>query len=364
MKVLHVSTPLSWRGGEQQATYLCHALKDLHLEVSMLCPENSAMFTQMKDSRIKVLTFKKRGFLDLSLAKTIAKACKSSSFDLIHTHDSHAHSAAVLSATVFGNALPIVVSRRVDFSVSATPFSKWKYNHASVKKIICVSATIKKMTEPSIVNPEKLCIVHSGIDVAKYNFSQQENILKKELNIPEEVCLIGNLSALADHKDFPTFMNTAKATMESDPKIQFIIAGSGAEEAYIKKFISDHQLQNKIHLLGFRKDVPKVMKSLDIFLITSKTEGLGTIVLEAFAAGVPVVATRAGGIPELVNNGVTGLLNDVGDVNGLKNSLLKILGDRELKMHLANNAKIKVADFTYKATAEKTLKIYYEVLGK
>ncbi len=364
MKVLHVSTPISWRGGEQQAAYLARALKEMKVDVSVMTPLHSALSSRMKDDGINVINFVSRGVLDLSLAKKIAKVCVDENFDLIHTHDSHAHSAAVLSAAVFGNKTPVVVSRRVDFAVSSNPFSKWKYNHTAIKKIICVSEMILKITAPSIADKGKLTVVHSGINTANYNFLPEGNMLKEELNLSQDVLLVGNLSALADHKDFPTFLKVAREVIDASPLVHFVIAGSGDEQSLIDKFIGEHNLSSRIHLLGFRKDITKVMKSLDVFLITSKTEGLGTIVLEAFAAEIPVVATRAGGIPELVSDGVTGLLAQVGDVDGLKVAVQKILSDHELRMILINNAKIKVQGFSFQATAQKTLSIYQEIINR
>ena len=364
MKVLHVSTPMSWRGGEQQAAYLALALKEMKVEVLVLTPDQSALSKKMQEDGIPVVNYSARGLLDLRLAKKIANICKEEKVDVIHTHDSHAHSAAVLSAAAFGNKTPVVVSRRVDFAVSSNLFSKWKYNHASIKKIVCVSEMILQITKPAIFDAEKLCVVHSGINTAQYDFNLTENILKKELNLPEDALFVGNLSALADHKDFPTFLKTAQKVIGENPHVHFIIAGKGAEEVFIKNFIAQHNLASHIHLLGFRNDVPQVMKSLDVFLITSRTEGLGTIVLEAFAGGVPVVATRAGGIPELVSDEVTGLLCEIGDVDGLKTAVKRILMDHEFKATLIHNAKIKVQDFSFQATAKKTFQIYQEILNR
>lgn len=362
MKVLQVSTPKSWRGGEQQAAYLARALKEMKVDVFMMTPLHSALSSHMLEEGIPVINFEARGFLDLILAKKIAKVCVEENFDVVHTHDSHAHSAAVLSAAVFGNKTPVVVSRRVDFAVSSNLFSKWKYNHASIKKIICVSEMILKITAPAIHNRNKLTVVHSGINTDQYNFIPNGNLLKEELNLSPNTLLVGNLSALADHKDFPTFLNVARRVIDENPRVHFVIAGSGDERDFIEKFIEENKLSSRIHLLGFRKDVKQVMKSLDVFLITSKTEGLGTIVLEAFAAGIPVVATRAGGIPELVIDQVTGLLKEIGDVEGLTNAVHQILLDHELRMNLINNAKTKVQAFSFLVTAQKTLSIYQEIV--
>lgn len=358
MTILHVSTPATWRGGEQQVAYLAMALQSKGIEQVVLCPIGSMLSARMMEASVPVATFEKRGFMDLQLAGKIFRLSKGKHFDIIHCHDSHAHSAAVLTAAHYGISTPIIVSRRVDFPVSYNPLSRWKYNHPAVKKIICVSDTIRTITAPAIKDLSKLTVVHSGIDLSKYSHVSKERILISELGLDPNTKLVGNLSALADHKDYPTYLRTAAEVIKADPTIHFIIAGQGPEEKRIRKMISTLHLESNIHMLGFRNDIVDVMKSLDLFLITSKTEGLGTIVLEAFAAGVPVVATRAGGIPEMVEDTVTGLLAEPGDIASLKNATLRILRDPILKNTFVQNALTRVQDFSYQNTAEKTLEIY------
>ncbi len=361
MKILHVSTPSSWRGGEQQAAYLAIALKASGIDQIVLCPDRSVLSTKMKSADIPVETFASRGLLNIALAHHIAKLCRNKNLDIIHCHDSHAHTAAVISVSIFNNTTPIIVSRRVDFPVSGNIISKWKYNHPSVRRILCVSEMIKTITAPAIKDSSKLTVVYSGIDLSRYNTPALDRKLINELNLSPAVRLVGNISALADHKDYPTFLMTAAAICKEHNDIHFIIAGKGPEEEKINSIIQAQNLGNKVHLLGFREDVVSVMQSLDVFLMTSVTEGLGTIVLEAFAAGIPVVATRAGGIPEMVADGVTGLIADPGDVSALKNATLRILNDPTLRNQLTENAKKRVKDFSFQATAEKTLAVYCQV---
>ncbi len=361
MTVLHVSTAKSWRGGEQQLAYLTTALNEFGVDQVVLCPVESPLSERMLDASIKVTTFKSRGVLDFNLARTIKTLCTSKSFDIIHCHDSHAHSATVLSAYHFGNRTPVVVSRRVDFPVSGNILSKWKYNHPCIHRMICVSEAIRSISAPAIKDTSKLTVVHSGIDLSKYQKQTGYRKLKEELSLNDSNKIVGNLSALADHKDYPTFLRTASEVIKSDPSVHFIIAGTGPEEKRIKKIIRDLKIEDHVHLLGFRDDVVEVMQSLDVFLITSVTEGLGTIVLEAFAAGVPVVATRAGGIPEMVEDEVTGLLTQPGDADSLAKATLRLLQDPALSQQLALNASNRVKDFSFQETARRTLAIYQEV---
>jgi glycosyltransferase involved in cell wall biosynthesis len=358
MTILHVSTPASWRGGEQQVAYLVKALRDKGIQQVVLSIERSELSRRMMNTGIPVATFISRGFMDLHVSRKISMLCKNKTFDIIHCHDSHAHSAAIQATIVFGNTVPVVVSRRVDFRVSGHPLSAWKYNHPIVKSIICVSEKIWKITAPAIRDKNKLAVVHSGIDLSKYQQSTPSGRLHAELGLPSTARIVGNLSALADHKDYPTFISTAKTILAAHPDIHFVIAGTGPEEKKIRKLIRDLKLEGHVHMLGFRDDPVMVMQSLDLFLITSVTEGLGTIVLEAFAAGVPVVATRAGGIPEMVEDEVTGLLAEPRDVDALAKAVMQVLNNPVMYHDLVNNALVKVQSFSYQVTAEKTLQIY------
>ena len=122
-------------------------------------------------------------------------------------------------------------------------------------------------------------------------------------------------------------------------------------------------LEDHIIFTGFRTDVPDILPELDLFLITSRTEGLGTTILDAFAAGVPVAATAGGGIPELVEHEVTGLLADPGDDRVLAGYLERLLRDDELRGRLIRNGRARVREFSKERTAERTVEIYGKVVG-
>jgi glycosyltransferase involved in cell wall biosynthesis len=363
MNILHISTPNTWRGGEQQVAYLVQALHEAGIHQGVLCPAGSALSTRTELRGVEVLAFQTRGPLGVLLARHIAHVARNGNYTLIHTHDSHAHTAAVLAATVFGMPLPIVVSRRVDFPVSPGPLSKWKYNHPAVRRILCVSDEIRKITAPAIRNKNMLAVIRSGVDASRYTTANGRESLRRELGLTPEARLVGNLSALADHKDYPTWLRAAARLYAQDSNLHFVIAGSGPEEREIRQLISEMGLTSCVYMLGFRADVAEVMTALDVFMISSKTEGLGTIVIEAFAAGVPVVATRAGGIPELVEDGINGILCPVGDEVALCASVRRIFEEPGLALRLGAAGKERAHRFSFRSTAAQTLEVYREVSG-
>ncbi len=359
MKVLHVSTAKSWRGGEQQLAYLMEEL-DATVDQWVVCAANSSFEEYVKGKGFNYFSQSKSSGFDIPFAKRIAKICKEREIDIVHTHDSHAHTFAFLSVQLFGNKSPIVVSRRVDFPVKKGWLSKLKYNHSSIKKIVCVSNAIQEITKQGITDHTKLAVVHSGIDLSK--FSPRIGLLRKELAISDSTFLIGNTSALADHKDYFTFLEVAKKLSDEDQHVRFVILGKGPLENEIKARAKELKLDNKVIFAGFRDDIPIILADLDLFLITSKTEGLGTSIIDAFAAKVPVVATAAGGIPELVENEITGLLNPVYGIDKLVESVLRLKSNASLAKEISANAYEKAKLFDKKLTAEKTYSIYRSIL--
>ena len=364
MKVLHITSPKTWRGGEQQLIYLAQELKKLGVEQLIMCPFNSAVHKYCLKNHFPHITYFKGFSANPMVAFRVTHISRREAVDLIHVHDSHAHNFAVLSSVLTSNDLPVVVSRRVDFAISGTSMSLFKYNHPRVKKIVCVSNAIKNIMEEFIEEKEKLTVVHSGIDLARFEGVETGASLREEFNIPADHKLIGNVAALAPHKDYPTFVRTAKALIDRGEKMRFVAIGEGPSRKEAEEAIAEAGMEDHIHLAGFRDNVPSLLLELDLFLMTSKTEGLGTSLLDAQASGVPIVATDAGGIGEIVQHEKTGLLCDVGDENALADAVVRMLQEGDLRNRCIDAARKSVREFSKERTAEKTLDVYSLVLEK
>lgn len=358
MRVLHISTALSWRGGEQQIAYLYEELEKLGVEQIILCARRSAMAAYCEGQGLNYQVARKRGSISLAYMHHIRRLARS--VDLIHIHDSHAHNNAVLAVSTGAVNKPMVLHRRVDFPVSNSPFSRYKYNHPAIKKIICVSNAIKEIMAPAIQQQEKLATVYSGVDLDRSFVN--DGRLRQEYSIHIDTKLIGNVAALAPHKDYFTFLRTA-AEFKGREGVHFFIIGEGHLSQEIEAEIGRLGLNDQVTMTGFRDDMEQVLPELDVMLVTSETEGLGTSILDAFLAKVPVVATRAGGIPELIIDGETGLLAPVKDHNELARQVQRLLDDNDLKSRIINQAEDRVAAFSKQNMASAVLHVYKEVLA-
>ena len=362
MRILHLSTASTWRGGEQQVAYLAEELAKKGVWQQVCCVAGSAMEKHCLEKGIPHLTFHKFFSSNPLVAWREARICRRQKITHVHAHDSHAHTFAAMAASLFGNAVPIVVSRRVDFPVGGHFLSRWKYNHRAVAKIVCVSACIKELMAPALRDPGKLVVVHSGIDLEKIEPGENAGLLRTEFSISKNEFLIANIAALAPHKDLPTFVKTAEILEEEGFPARFIlIGGDGGEEQNIRRMIQEKGLEAHVLLTGFRDDVLQILPQIDLLLFTSKTEGLGTSLLDAFASGVPVVATSAGGIPEIVEHGRTGMLAPPGDAAALARQVKELLTHPALRDELVGNAKERVRLFTKEKMAEKMISVYSSI---
>lgn len=361
MTVLHISTPDSWRGGEQQLFYLMEELEQKGIQQYVFCRKNGELYQRAKDKSFNVIAYPKIKGLSLKAAYRIKELCESLNIQVIHTHDSKAHTLALLAGFLFRNASSIVVSRRVDFPIGKSFFSRFKYNYSKVSKIICVSDAIQEVMKPSIRDKNKLCTVHSGIDLSRFDGLSKGNELRTKFGISVNEFLIGNTSALAPHKDYFTWVDTAEILIKSNFPSKYVIMGDGPLMSEIQDYVRAKNLNEYIFFNGFEKNILPLLKELDLFLITSTTEGLGTSILDAFACKVPVVGTKAGGIPELVQHQKTGLLSPIKNATDLAENVQQILTNSELKNTLLSNAYSLLGEFSKSATAEKTLSIYREI---
>lgn len=361
MKILHISTAITWRGGEQQLTYLYEELQKQNIEQLIVCAHNSSLHTFCEKNNFNFFALTKRWNTDVFYAQQLSKTINTFNADIVHAHDAHAHTLALIAKSFFNAKAKLVVSRRVDFPVKNNMLSAWKYNSKHISKIICVSEAIENIMLQT-VSKNKLAVVHSGIDCSK--FEKPTGILRKEFSLANDTLIIANVAALAPHKDYFTFLKTVKLLKEKyQLNAKYFAIGDGELKTTLLEETEKLNLKNDVIFTGFRNDINKIFSEIDILLFTSATEGLGTTVLDAFCCEVPVVATHAGGVSELVTHEKTGMLSPVKNAEQLAENVYQLVKNTTQKNTIVAKAKEKAALFSKQQTALKTLNIYKEVLS-
>ncbi|MEO1715151.1 MAG: glycosyltransferase [Bacteroidota bacterium] len=213
MRVLHISSPRTWRGGEQQIAYLLEELRTQGIQQWVACPQDSALATYCAKHQFPTVLYKKRFSVNPAVGQKIARFCRQQSIEVLHAHDSHAHTFGVMAKAFFGAKPALVVHRRVDFPIGKSFLSNWKYNHPAVDLIICVSSMIESVVQKGLKRGIPTQVVYSGVQLDRFARVYQDNI-REELGLEQHAILVGNVAALAPHKDYPTFIRTAILLLE------------------------------------------------------------------------------------------------------------------------------------------------------
>ena len=359
VNIIHLSTAKSWRGGEQQIANLINDLENKNVNQIIICPKGAPLAKYCKEKNHNYFEFKKRFGVDpLFCLKVYLKAIEHK-IDLIHAHDAQAHTAAVLNGLFLLAKPKIIVNRRVIFPIKKAWFTKFKYNYAKVKQIICVSKAVQKVVL-NTVSQEKTSVIYSAINPITTELKNGE--LRKELKLPDATKIIGTVAALTQEKGIHIFLETAKVLLQNNQNLHFIIAGKGKLEQSLKSLAQELEIHDKVTFLGFRANVKEILTDINILLFTSKSEGLGTSLLEAMQTKVPIVAFNTGGIPEMIKDNETGVLVQNHTPEDFSKGVMKILNNTELKETLTKNAFQSLDKFSLAQMAQSTLMVYESVL--
>ena len=299
-----------------------------------------------------------RNEVDLSAAWKLSRIIRQWKPQIVHAHDPHAVAMASLALS-FSAPDPrprVVASRRVDFHLQGHSFSRWKYRHVDL--FIAASNAIKQILENDGIPAEQVVVVHDGIDVGKIDRLPALDI-HAEFWLPHGVPVIANIAALVDHKGQKYLLAAMPRVLRTVPEAHLVVFGEGELKGALERQVKDLRLDKHVILAGFREDVLQLVKSADLFVMSSLTEGLGSTVLDAMAMRLPVVGTHAGGIPEAVVHGETGLLVASGDSRALADAMVRLLKDRQLRQRMGEKAHARAsAHFSVARFLQGTLKAY------
>jgi glycosyltransferase involved in cell wall biosynthesis len=342
MKILNITSITEFRGGDAQMYTVYNLLKDKSdLKQYILCPENSVLAGICKKDNTSFFTYKKNNLKLINLVIAIVKICRKESISIIHIHDSTALNAGLLAMKFLNKSTSLILSRKRNNRIKNKFLNRYKYSHPNIKKIICVSKAVEAIFENIIPDKERLLTIYDAIDVPKFTDKEPQNLLHKEFNFSPETLIIGNIAGLTNQKDIYTFIDTAKiikAKNNTSHPLKFIIIGDGSLKNDLVAYAKLNNLENDLYFTGFRNNVVDLLAEFNVFLITSITEGLPLTVYEAFACKVPVVATKAGGIPEVITNGETGFLAEIKDSETLSDYVLEIITNNNLNKNIKTNA--------------------------
>ncbi len=354
--ILHLSTASTWRGGEQQALYLVAGLQARGIDNLVVTQPEAPLAERVRTTGARVIELRCRGEWDLLARWKLARLMKREAAVLLHAHD--AHGATVGGAAARRAGRPAVCTRRVDFEVRSVK------KYARLDRVICISEAIRTVCRDAGVPEDRLRLVPSGIDLARIREGPEETAAVRQEFAPDKKkpLLLLNVASLTDHKGQRYLLEAMPAVLARLPQTQLVIVGTGELEGPLRHQANLLAIDEDVTFAGFREDVPTLLKACDLFVMASHLEGLCTSVMDAMAAGKAVVATAAGGLPELVEDGRTGLVVPVRDPDALAAGLLDLLTDRKKRERFAKAAgEVAAKRFDKERMIDGTLAVYREL---
>jgi glycosyltransferase involved in cell wall biosynthesis len=355
MKIVQLDSHLPWRGGEQQVMYLSQALQVHGDDNVIVCQPHSVLYQRACEAGLPTVALRMRHELDFVAVWRLGCHLRRWRVDILHMHTPHAHTIGLL-ACAFAPHVRKVVSRRVDFAPRRSLLSRWKYTFPGVH-YVTVSDAVHAVLLRSGIPPSRVQTIHSGVDMRRFTHVPLAPPL-----FPAGTRVVGTVGHLAGHKGHGYLLEAIPYLLRSEPQVGVVIAGTGTLRTALEAQAATLDIAERVCFTGFREDILSLIQGFEIFVFPSYLEGLGTSMLDAMALRKPVVAARAGGIPEVVQDGVTGLLVPPRDPAALAQALLYLLRHPEQGRMFGEAGRKRVEQhFTSTHMAARTVQIYQQL---
>lgn len=359
MNVLHVEAGRNLYGGAQQVLYLLEGLHARGVRNVLACPRGCAL-ARAAEPFARVHEMPMWGDMDALMAWRLYRLMRRERPDIVHLHSR-------IGADVMGGiaarlaGVPVVYSRRQD-----NPEPPWsvRLKYRLHDRVIAISDGIAQVKLAEGLSPNRLRVVRSVVDARPYRGEPERDWFHGEFGLPGNARVLAVVAQLIERKGHLVLLEALPPLLAEFPELNVLFFGKGPLEARLRDVIRERGMAGRVRLAGFRADLPRILPCIDLLVHPAYREGLGVSLLQASAAGVPIVACRAGGIPEAVRDSVNGLLVAPGDAGALREAIGRLLRDPALARALGDGGRELVArEFSPESMVEGNLAVYREVLA-
>lgn len=360
MKVLHVEAGMHLYGGALQVVFLLQGLRGTGDEHLLACPQGSAIADAARPHATAVHEMPMKGDADARMVGRLRALIRQERPDVVHLHSRRGSDLwGGLAARLEG--VPAVLSRRVD-NPESRAWVALKYR--LYRRVIAISHGIRDVLLDEGVPADKVVCVHSSVDTERYRPGVDRPWFLSEFGLEPDQPVLAMVAQFIARKGHRTLIDAMPAVLQAHPRTRVLLFGQGPEQPAIGELIRSRGLQSSVTVAGFRNDLHRVLPCLDVVVHPASMEGLGVALLQAAACGVPMVAARAGGIPEIVVDGRTGILIEPGDAPALARGIVTLLDAPALRAEYGRAGRaLALNEFSVEAMVRGNRAVYLELAG-
>ncbi len=361
-RIAGVDPERAFGGGETQVLGLTLALGRMGHRAELICDPAGPLWERAQAAGIACHALRIRNSVDFAAGMRLRSILRREHFDVVHFHTSRAHAMAPFAR---GHAGTLVVTRRMDYRPNRM-FAPYLYNHA-VDGVAAISSEVAQSLARARVPRERIAIISSGVDCARFRppAADERRAARAQLGIADDAVVLGTIGAVEERKGH-RYLLEAMTELCRAPQgpLVCLIAGDGSRRAELERDAVQMGIAGVVRFLGLVDDARPVLWALDIFIFPSLHEGLGVALLEAAACGLPAVASNAGGIPEVVIEGYTGLLVPPANASAISAATRRLIATPAERAEMGAAARERaLREYTMDTMARRTLELYRRCLA-
>ena len=367
IRLMQITHDLAIGGLQQVVLNLCRNIDREAFDVSVLCLRAvGPLSKEIEKLGIKVISLPNQANrTDYFSFLKVAKIFRKERTQVIHTHNTQPLLDGTMGALLSGVRRVVHTDHARQFPDKRRyMFMEWLMSQFVYKMVGVSDETAMNLKRYEYIRPNKLMKIENGIDVRKFDIKIDSRSKKEDLGITRNGHIIGVVCRLVEVKGITYLLQAMPRIIKQIPDITLLVVGNGSELENLKLEARTLYIQNNVIFTGNRHDIPEILQVLDLLLVTSLSEGLPMIVLEAMAASLPIISTAVGGIPSVIEDGKSGYIIRTADPNSISEAVLCMLADEETRVRYAKVARRLVSQrFSVRKMARRYEKLYRERLS-
>lgn len=361
LRIAHVDTGLSLRGGQRQLLLLAQGLRARGHQQLIVCPESSELYDRAGSEGFEVFGLPRHDFRHIQGIRLLRRRLRRDATTVLHAHDGVGQTVAWLAS--LGTGARRIATRRVTYLPKRRLDYKLKYKY-TCHAVIAVSRFIGRILQDTGIPTKMINVIPDGIEIPeRLPDAASRQATRAKWRLGETEFVIGHLGGVSAEKGQDLALKALEILAERLPNARLVLGGNISAEEMATSNLARAVAGRKVLLAGYQEDLFEFFSGLDVYIMPSRSEGLGSSALLAMAHGLPVIATQVGGLPEIVEDGITGWLVAPESPSALADAIAAAAANPQRLKELGNKACLRSRQFSADRMVEQTETLYKRIAG-